>query len=171
MTKTCFFFIYFRREMMYCIVLFWYVSGWARGLGASMGKSQRHPLSRPLLVEGRCRERAVHPRANISRQHRRVEEAAGAEIRQDVVPPSRTSWLHWRQPHISTSLLPESHLCVAARRRVEMLTEVSSWQPMRGQRKGRVPLQVWVPPQGITLLWLNKSLLELVHNNFIFMMM
>lgn len=126
------------------------VAGGARGLGAAVGKPQWHPICRHILAEGGHRKRAIHTRPTLQGQRWSDQEATGDEIRPYVVLPSRTSRLRQWGSAKSTGLLQEPCLCLAACWGVEVLPEVSSRRRVCGSRTERAPLQIWLPPPGIT---------------------
>ena len=53
------------------------VPGGARGLGASVGKPQWHPICRHILAQRGHTNRAVHPCTNLGGHHWSAQEATG----------------------------------------------------------------------------------------------
>ena len=68
------------------------VPGGARGLGASVGKPQWHPICRHILAQRGHTNRAVHPCTNLQGHHWSAQKETRDEIK--IKNPKTTNLLN-----------------------------------------------------------------------------
>ena len=68
-------------QMLFCMC-YMRVPGGARGLGASVGRPQWHPICGRILAQRGHRKRAFHPCSNLQEKHWSVQKATGDESNQ-----------------------------------------------------------------------------------------